>query len=57
MSYVMVVPETKEFQLHVSHSNLVWITKHIGIPLITCVRFPHDVKTELFPPEVHDPSG
>lgn len=32
MPKVIVVPETEEFKLHVSHENVVWITTNLGIP-------------------------
>lgn len=32
MPNVIVVPETEEFQHDVSHRNLVWITKRLGVP-------------------------
>ncbi len=32
MANVIVVPETKEFRLDVSHRNLVWVSKKLGIP-------------------------
>lgn len=28
----MIVPETDEFKFHVSHGNVVWITKRLGTP-------------------------
>ena len=32
MPTVMVVPETEEFAFHVSHENVVWVTKKLGVP-------------------------
>lgn len=32
MPRVMVVPETEEFEMDVSHDNVVWVTKKLGIP-------------------------
>lgn len=32
MPKVIVVPETEEYQFDVSHKNLVWITKKLGVP-------------------------
>ena len=32
MINVIVVPETEEFQLDVSHRNVVWINKNLGVP-------------------------
>ena len=32
MPNVIVVPETDDFQLDVSHRNVVWINKNLGIP-------------------------
>lgn len=32
MPQVMVVPETEEYEFHVSHENVVWITKTLGVP-------------------------
>jgi len=32
MPNVIVVPETEEFNIHVSHENIVWITKNLGTP-------------------------
>lgn len=32
MPKVMVVPETEDYEFHVSHENLVWITKNLGVP-------------------------
>ena len=29
---VVVVPETADYKLHVSHENIVWINKKLGIP-------------------------
>lgn len=34
MIQVIVVPETEEFTNHVSHENVVWITKRLGEPNI-----------------------
>ncbi|MGI4788407.1 MAG: hypothetical protein ACRYFS_06100 [Janthinobacterium lividum] len=32
MSNVLIVPETEDFKLHVSHHNIVWVTKKLGVP-------------------------
>lgn len=32
MPNVIVVPETEDFQLDVSHRNLIWINKNLGVP-------------------------
>jgi len=32
MSNVLIVPETEEFEHYVSHRNLVWVTKKLGVP-------------------------
>ena len=32
MPQVIVVPETDEYKLHVSHENVVWINSRLGIP-------------------------
>ncbi len=34
MPNVIVVPETDDFKLHVSHENIVWITRRLGVPLL-----------------------
>jgi hypothetical protein len=30
MPQVMVVPDTEEYEFHVSHENVVWITKKVS---------------------------
>ena len=32
MRNVIVVPETEDFEHDVSHRNVVWITKNLGVP-------------------------
>ena len=32
MSNVLIVPETADFEHHVSHRNVVWVTKQLGVP-------------------------
>jgi hypothetical protein len=32
MSNVLIVPETTDFEHHVSHRNLVWVSKQLGVP-------------------------
>jgi hypothetical protein len=32
MPRVMVVPETEDFEMDVSHGNVVWVTKKLGVP-------------------------
>ena len=32
MPNVIVVPETEDFEHHVSHRNVVWINRNLGVP-------------------------
>lgn len=32
MINVIVVPETEQFKMDVSHENVVWVTRNLGIP-------------------------
>lgn len=34
MEKVIIIPETKEFTLHVSHENIAWTNKNLGEPKI-----------------------
>lgn len=52
MSKVIVVPETEDYTLDVSHANVVWITKALGNPKLK----DHDARY-LAPLWLKQPSG
>ena len=52
MTKVMIVPETDEYALDVSHSNTVWVTKALGTP-----RLDEHRASYLAPLWLKEPSG
>jgi hypothetical protein len=52
MPKVIVVPETEEYALDVSHTDIVWVTKALGVPKLE----EHDARY-LAPLWLKDPAG